>query len=169
MRSGKSHRIVLHFDGLCEPKNPGGIATYGFVAQYEDGAVICEGKGVAAVGMWGERATNNVAEYIALIKALECLLERGLAGSEVLVRGDSQLVIRQLKGEYKVRSPNIKPLYEKAKELLKNFKATLEWVPRDLNKRADALSREAFREFVEEHREEYGRFYSSSRTSGKRI
>ncbi len=105
----------------------------------------------------GDDVTNNVAEYTALIKGLECLKEMGV--SKVRIRGDSQLVIRQLKGEYRVRSSRMKPLYEKARQLLRDFQYELEWVPRELNEEADRLSREAFREFVSKHREEYEAFY----------
>ncbi|ABU82330.1 ribonuclease H [Ignicoccus hospitalis KIN4/I] len=161
MSGGKSRRLELYFDGLCEPVNPGGVATYGFVVK-EGGKVLCSGKGLVGVGARGDDVTNNVAEYTALIKALECLLEKGLEGAEVVVKGDSQLAIRQLRGEYKVRSPRIAPLYKRAKELLSKFKAELQWVPRELNEEADALSREAFREYLEANKEEFERYYLKS-------
>ena len=148
--------MVLYFDGLCEPKNPGGVATYGFVAK-RGSEVICKGKGVVGAGFLGDDVTNNVAEYTALIKGLECLAEKGI--DKIKVRGDSQLVIKQLKGEYRVRSDRLRPLYERAKELLRKFDYELEWVPRRFNEEADRLSREAFAEFVERHRREYEAFY----------
>ena len=154
--------VYLNFDGLCEPKNPGGVATYGFVVKDERGRVICSGKGVVGAGMFGDDVTNNVAEYTALIKALECLRKKGIK-DRVLIRGDSQLVIRQLRGEYKVRSPRVRPLYERAKELLEGLDYELQWVPRSLNEEADKLSREAFEEFVKEHEKEYENFYLRSR------
>ena len=150
--------LYLNFDGLCEPKNPGGVATYGFVITDDRGKVICEGKGVVGAGFMGDDVTNNVAEYMALIRALECLKERGIK-DKVIIMGDSQLVIKQLKGEYRVRSERMKPLYQKAKELLKGVDYELKWVPRRLNEYADRLSREAFKEFVKEHEEDYERYY----------
>jgi len=150
--------IYLNFDGLCEPKNPGGVATYGFVIRDENGKIICEGKGVIGAGFMGDDVTNNVAEYTALIKALECLNKNNL-NDKVVIMGDSQLVIKQLKGEYKVRSERIRPLFEKAKKLLEGLDYELVWVPRRLNEYADELSREAFREFVNKHKEEYSRYY----------
>ncbi|UXD21803.1 ribonuclease H [Ignicoccus pacificus DSM 13166] len=150
--------LYLYFDGLCEPKNPGGVATYGFVIRDESGKVICKGKGAIGAGFLGDVTTNNIAEYTALIKALECLREKGIK-DKVIIRGDSQLVIRQLKGEYSVRSERIKPLFQRAKELLRGLDYVLEWVPRRLNEEADALSREAFREFVKGKEEEYYRYY----------
>ncbi|MCS7104861.1 MAG: ribonuclease HI family protein [Thermofilaceae archaeon] len=144
---------IVYFDGLCEPVNPGGIAAYGFVI-YRDGKLLSARGGVLGAGFFGDDVTNNVAEYTALIKALEWLVENGLSGDELVVRGDSQLVLKQLKGEYTVKSKRITPLYQKVTELLKLFpKVTLEWVPRQLNAKADSLSREAVGEFLRRHPE----------------
>jgi len=145
--------VVVHFDGLCEPVNPGGVAAYGFVV-YRDGARVHAGRGVVGAGYLGDDVTNNVAEYTALVKALEWLVENGFAGEELVVRGDSQLVIRQLRGEYAVRSPRVAPLYSRVRELLRYFRSVkLEWVPRELNAEADSLSRAAYEEFLKEHPE----------------
>lgn len=145
--------IVVYFDGLCEPVNPGGIATYGFVV-YRDGVRLAEGRGFAGAGFLGGVATNNVAEYTALIRALEWLLDHELNGEELVVRGDSQLVVRQLQGVYAVRSERLVPLYRRARELLSHFpRYRLEWVPREENSEADALSVEALLEFLRGHPE----------------
>jgi len=145
--------ITVYFDGLCEPVNPGGIATYGFVV-YRDGERLAAGRGVVGAGYLGDDVTNNVAEYTALVKALEWLVERGLTGERLRVRGDSQLVIRQLRGEYAVRAPRIAPLYRRVRELLARFPSCeFEWVPREGNREADALSLEALLEFLREHPE----------------
>lgn len=145
--------LVVYFDGLCEPVNPGGIATYGFVV-YRDGLRVAEGKGVVGAGYLGDDVTNNVAEYTALVKALELLLQRDFIGEELVIRGDSQLAIRQLQGVYAVRSPRIAPLYRKVRELLSRFpRVRFEWVPREENAEADALSRAAYEEFLRKHPE----------------
>jgi len=159
---GASDEVVVYFDGLCEPVNPGGVATYGFVVK-RGGKVVCKGKGVVGAGMWGDDVTNNVAEYRALIEALKCASKLSPKPAKVVVRGDSQLVIRQLRGEYKVRSERLKKLYEEAKKLVNILGATLEWVPRRANAEADALSREAFREFLDAHKEEFERYYRSGK------
>jgi len=133
--------LVGNCDGLCEPVNPGGTACYGWVA-YRGREKIGEGCGVICSG---PEATNNVAEYTAVIKALEWLLKNGFAGEEVEVRSDSQLCIYQLQGFYAVRSPRILPLYEKAVSLVRKFKRVrFRWVPREENEEADALSRKAY-------------------------
>ena len=144
--------IEVYFDGACEPINPRGIATYGFVI-YRNGEKIKEEGGLACEPL-SDRASNNVAEYTALVKALEYLVEAGMMGEEVVVRGDSQLAIRQLNGVYAVRSWRIIPLYEKAVKLIGEFKSiTFEWVPRERNEEADELSHRAYEEFLDKHPE----------------
>lgn len=131
--------IIVNTDGLCEP-NPGGIATYGWVA-YEDQEKIGEGYEVVVEG---PEATNNVAEYSGIIAALRWLLENNLERKEVVLKSDSQLCIKQLTGEFRVRAPGIIPLYQEATDLLSNFNhIKLEWVRREENEEADELSRKA--------------------------
>ena len=143
--------VEVYFDGLCEPINPGGIATYGYVI-YVNGVKIYEGCGCAGAGIFGDDVTNNVAEYIALIKSLEWLIENGYTDTEVRVYGDSQLVIMQINGRYSVRSPRIVPLFNKVNRLLSRFKSiSLTWIPRDENKEADNLSKKAYYAFLKKY------------------
>jgi len=111
--------VTVNADGLCQPRNPGGIACYGWVAC-RDGERIGEGWGEAARG---PVATNNLAEYRAVIAALEWLLAEGLAEERVLVRSDSQLLIRQIQGQYAVRSERILPLNRRVRELAGRFRS----------------------------------------------
>ncbi len=143
-KSSTSDTIFLNFDGLCEPKNPGGIATYGVVIRR--GKVhLLEDNGLAFAKPWTYEASNNVAEYSALIKGLEWLKEHKMSEFEVIVRGDSSLVINQLKGTFKVKAARIRPLYMRAKKLLGDFESLkVEWVDRSQNKEADLLSRIAY-------------------------
>ncbi len=86
--------------------------------------------------------TNNFAEYTALIRGLEVAKDNKV--EKVWVRTDSQLMVRQLLGEYKVKAEGIKDLYAQAASLLKEFeKVRLEHVPREQNKRADELANQA--------------------------
>jgi ribonuclease HI len=143
--------LVVHFDGLCEPKNPGGVATFGFTVE-RDGRPVHEESGLAA-RPYSEEATNNVAEYTGVLRALEWLVAEGLEKERVLVRGDSDLVIKQLNGEYKVKSPLLAPLHRKARELALRFPSLrFEWVPREKNRQADALTNRAYAEFQGEGR-----------------
>ncbi len=138
--------ITVHFDGLCQPRNPGGIATYGFVIS-RDGRRIHEGRGVAG-RPYTPSSTNNLAEYTGVVKALESLIDQKLTEETVIVRGDSELVIKQLNGEYKVKSPNIAPLNARARELFFRFASLkFEWVPREKNRDADALTNLAYAEY----------------------
>ena len=92
---------TLYFDG-CSKGNPGRAGA---------GAVLYDDTGseVFAESVFvGYRATNNEAEYTGLILGLTEALKRGIT-TELLVRGDSQLVIRQMQGKYKVNSPNLVP------------------------------------------------------------
>lgn len=142
--------LEINFDGLCLPKNPGGVATYGFVA-YRDGKRIHEDRGLAGEP-WTPETTNNVAEYTGVVKALEWAIAEGLEKEPAVVRGDSQLAIRQLNGEYKVKSPNVAPLFARARELFFKFDSLkFEWVPREKNREADSLSNLAYTEYQSRH------------------
>lgn len=141
--------IEAYFDGLCEPKNPGGVATFGFVV-HRDGKTMHEGHGLAAMP-YSEGATNNVAEYTGVLKALEWFLAQGLEKEKIVVRGDSELVVKQLKGEYKVKSPLLAPLYKKTRELSSRFASlAFEWVPRERNREADRLTNLAYADYTGE-------------------
>jgi ribonuclease HI len=139
--------LRVFFDGLCEPENPGGVACFGFVVYGVSSAgenKIFEDCGLAAVP--GPDSTHNVAEYTGLIKSLEWI-QANRNEREIEIWGDSQLVIRQLTGEYKVRSPRVAPLNQRANSLLKGFKWTAKWIPREKNAVADALCEKAYREY----------------------
>ncbi len=139
--------ILVTFDGLCEPKNPGGVATFGFTVD-RDGKRVHEGSGLAAKPYTSE-ATNNVAEYVGMLKAIEWLVEKGLQKESVLIKGDSQLVIRQMQGEWKVKSPLLAPFHRKARELSMKFPSLkFDWMPREQNAAADALTNRAYAEYT---------------------
>lgn len=86
--------------------------------------------------------TNNFAEYSAVVKGLEIALEHHVR--QIVLRSDSQLLIRQLEGKYKVKSSHLRPLFQKCQELLKQFESfQLEHVQREWNKEADWLANKA--------------------------
>ena len=134
------------FDGACEwhrgKRNPGGIATYGWLIYYRDKIVVARGWGEV---IRGDGATNNVAEYHALCRLLTAFTDAWLHG-ELLICGDSKLVINQMTGEYQVRSPLLRPLYTWAKELSAPIEPRFQWVPREQNSVADALSKQAYQD-----------------------
>lgn len=137
--------IKIFFDGLCEPVNPRGIATYAYVIYDENDKILGEGFGLAAEP-YSSSSTNNVAEYAGLI----CGLKNGLAYSkQAIVFGDSALIIKQMKKEYRVRSRKLLPYHECAEALSKMYeKINFFWVPREENSRADQLTRIAYELFL---------------------
>lgn len=134
--------ITIYFDGLCQPINPGGVATYGFVI-YQNSKLLKEGYGVIGEG---QGMTNNVAEYSALKKALEWIKSQGIE-DKMTIKGDSQLVINQLQGKWKVKSQTSKKFVPLIKELLKDREVELIWIPREENTQADRLCNIAYEEY----------------------
>ncbi len=137
--------VRVHFDGACEPARGGGVATFGYTI--EGGGFDLEDSGLA-VRPYSENSTNNVAEYSGAIQALERLRGLGYTGP-VEVYGDSQLVIRQMLGEYAVKAVHLQSYHDWLARLARDFeRVTWTWVPREQNTRADALSKEALAELA---------------------
>lgn len=127
-------RVHLYFDGGSRG-NPGPAAI---------GWVLVSNEGIVAEG--GERigeTTNNRAEYEALVRGLEVTLDYGF--DEVEVRGDSQLVVKQVRGEWDANDPGMRERRVRVREHLSEFgKWSITHVPREINERADQLVNEAF-------------------------
>jgi ribonuclease HI len=128
------HYLVAHSDGGARG-NPG-PAGYGVVIQDESG------RKVAALSEYLGHQTNNFAEYQGLIAALEYALKHGPKALKVI--SDSELLVRQIKGIYKVKNPTLQDLHARAKDLI----ARLEWFAighamREHNQQADQLANEA--------------------------
>jgi len=132
----KIRSVIINTDGASQG-NPGPAAI---------GATIkdVQGKLLASISQSIGRATNNQAEYRALIAALE--KAAGLGASQVDIRSDSELVVRQLNGQYRVKKVSLSPLYLEVSRLLSRFQGvTITWVPREQNKEADALANAALK------------------------
>ncbi|MDD5190623.1 MAG: ribonuclease HI family protein [Dehalococcoidales bacterium] len=124
-------KLIIHTDGLSKG-NPGPGAI---------GATLKDvnGKAVASIAQAIGVTTNNVAEYKALIAALEKAHQLGAV--DVEIRSDSELMVRQVTGRYKVKSPLIAPLYMQVNKLLSKFNAVkITHIPRELNAEADELA-----------------------------
>lgn len=135
--------IEVYFDGLCQPINPGGIACYAFVVK-RDGRTIHSDYGVAGEPFSAD-STNNVAEYTALAKALEWLVAQKLDSEQVVVSSDSQLVVNQMAGTFKVKGKRIIPFYRQVLLLKAKFAdIEIKWVPREQNREADRLTNIAY-------------------------
>ncbi len=126
--------FVLRTDGASRG-NPG-PAAIGVVLEDPDGNVLEE------IGACIGTATNNQAEYQALLTGLETALDRGVV--RVQINSDSELMVRQLRQEYKVKNEQLKELYLQARALIQRFeRVDVKHVPRDENQRADALANRA--------------------------
>lgn len=125
---------ILFFDGACRG-NPGPMGI---------GAVLMQnGNKVKEISKRLGKGTNNIAEWMALIEGMKMAKAHGCR--ELEVRGDSQLIIKQITGHYRVKSENLIPLYDEAKRLSSGFgKISFKWVKRDNNAETDFLSNRAF-------------------------
>jgi len=123
--------IVVYIDGGARG-NPG-PAGYGVSIQTPDGAILEELHGGLGI------ATNNIAEYNGLLAALQWAVDHEV--SRVHVRADSELLVKQMRGEYRVKNPGLQPLYVRARLLAAQLDdVKFEHVRRELNKEADRLS-----------------------------
>jgi ribonuclease HI len=123
--------ITAYFDGGAR-SNPG-PAGYGVYIVDDQGNVQAELHGSLGI------ATNNVAEYHGLIAALQWAVEHDL--TQITIKGDSLLIVEQMRGNYKVKNEGLKPLHMQAKMLVMQIgNVKFEHVPREKNKDADRLS-----------------------------
>jgi ribonuclease HI len=133
---------LLQFDGmlqmLTEHPQMGGFLGYGWLITRND-IEIAHGFGLFANK---QTVNSNIAEYLALIEALEASIDLRIKNEQIEVHGDSRCVIDQMAGNASVNSLSIRNLYQRARKLAGKFKhLTRGWVPRHKNKLADSLSR----------------------------
>ena len=128
-----SGEIKIYIDGASRG-NPGESGA---------GIVIKDGKGriFKRLRQYLGRATNNQAEYRALLLALKASRE---LGQSIKIFSDSELLVKQLKGSYRVKSKGLKPYFDEVRNLLKGFSSwEIAHIPREQNREADALANEA--------------------------
>ena len=131
-------RYILYTDGASRG-NPGPSGAGAFITT-------SSGEIVAEIAEYIGETTNNVAEYRALLAGLEKLVTLG--AQEVEIRADSELMVRQIQGRYRVKHPNLQPLYQEALGLLKKIgRYSVHHVLREKNKDADRLANLA----IDEH------------------
>lgn len=124
--------LIIYTDGACFG-NPGPMGI---------GIVIYRGrKKIKEISEYIGKGTNNIAEYTAVLRALE--ITKNLGESEVKIRSDSLLLINQLNGKFKVKRPHLQELKAKIDEIAKGMIVKFEWVPREQNALADFLSKNA--------------------------
>ena len=152
--------ITLFVDGGCEPKNPGGVCTAGWVLYNKNNILAEQGK-VVVDG--GDLATNNYGEYNALFFALNWLIEQKWKG-ELVVKADSKLLVEQVNSRWKCKAEHLAEVRTKIWDQLNklNLKivnedsplagegkqpVTLTWIPREKNAYANDLCRDAYKKY----------------------
>ncbi len=131
----KGLEVLINIDGGARG-NPGPAGAGVVIQSADDGTVLFEG------GFFIGKATNNVAEYHALLEALSAA--GNLAADDVEVRSDSELLVRQMTGEYRVKNAGLKPLFEQACRMRKKFRNfTIRHIRREENAAADKLANQA--------------------------
>ena len=137
--SGPKGYSTMYCDGACSG-NPGASGVGVAISLSDDDAIALNKNKTYAISEYIGNATNNIAEYSALIRGLEKASSLGIKRIKVFL--DSELVVKQLKGVYKVKNKNLMPLWQQAKDLLKNFDiCKVSHIPREKNSDADALAR----------------------------
>jgi len=124
--------LVIYTDGACFG-NPGPMGIG--IVIYADGKIVRE------ISEYIGEGTNNIAEYSALIRALKEV--KKLGEREVIIRTDSQLLARQLSGEYKIKNKKLKEMKSLADDLMAGLVVKIEHIPREQNAEADELSKRA--------------------------
>lgn len=137
----EKQEILAWFDGACEPVNPGGTSSFGVIVKGENGTVLLRDHRVVGKG---KAMSNNVAEYAGVLRILRYLSSR--PPGRVTIRGDSNLVINQLNGKWRVRKGLYLSIAIETKELLAHLRGlgwqiNLCWIPREQNEECDTLSK----------------------------
>lgn len=139
--------ITCYFDGCCEPTNPGGSMGLGAII-YEDEKIlfqyaICIHKGEHGI----TETSNNVAEYLACMRIVKYLIENKMQTRNILMRGDSKLVVEQMNGNWNMNKGAYIQWAKKVQEQLNQFpKINFQWIPREENEKADFLSKQKMKE-----------------------
>lgn len=127
--------MIVYSDGACSG-NPGPMGI-GFVI-FQDGKELF--KFSKSIG----EGTNNVAEYSAVIEGIKKALLLGATG--LVVRSDSQLLVRQLNGQYRIKQPHLRELKSELQTITKDIEVQFEYIPREENEIADKLAKSALDE-----------------------
>ena len=128
--------LTIYTDGASR-NNPGEAGAGVYILQ--------DNKPVGEIAQYLGKTTNNIAEYKAAILGLEHAVKQG--ATRVNLFADSELLVKQLNGQYKVKNEGLKPLHAQAKELIAKIGSVeVQYIPREMNKEADALANKAIDE-----------------------
>ncbi len=149
--------ILIHFDGACGPRNPGGIGTWAYIIQRMEEKP--EGPRIytflesnyGAIGE-GPEMTNNRAEYHGLLESLKAVERLDVSGETLLIYSDSSLVVNMVNKTWGGRTPHkdkphLKKLLFHCWAYLEDKDYTIRWIPREHNESCDYLSKLAIRDF----------------------
>jgi len=133
--------LTCFFDGACGPKNPGGTCAFGAIV-YRHGVPIWEHAGVHVPEIEGQ-TSNNLGEYLAFEAVLDWILEGKLDFEEIKIFGDSQLVVQQMTGKWRLKGGTYIDVARRSQEKLSRFRSPplIKWIPREQNVEADKLSK----------------------------
>lgn len=136
-------QFEIHFDGACNPINPGGHMGFGYIAR-QDGDYIFSNSFYEKAN---DKNSNNVAEYRACLNSLQELKDyidlQNIQDFEVFMFGDSKLVVMQMKGSWKINSGLYREWALKTKNYIQDHfknKVSFKWIPREENSEADEMS-----------------------------
>jgi len=137
----EEHGILAWFDGACEPINPGGTASFGVIVKDKGGTVLLKESGLVGKG---KDMSNNVAEYAGVLHILKYLSSRQPV--RITIHGDSNLVINQLNGKWRVRKGLYLSIATETKQILAHLRGlgwpiNFCWIPREQNEECHALSK----------------------------
>ena len=136
MKNTALRELVVYSDGASR-NNPGEAGAGVYIMQ--------DGKPLERIARYLGMTTNNIAEYTAAIAGLERAVQLG--ASSVKLFADSELLVKQINGLYKVKNEGLKPLHARAKELIAKIgRVEVQYIPRAMNKEADALANKAIDE-----------------------
>ena len=135
--------IDIWFDGACQPVNPGGAMSWSYIIKKDSEPLATNYNVLKKDGF--TQSTNNVAEYYALFMALNKLIELGLTSELVVFRGDSQLVIQQMNGNWRIKQGAYVKVAKDCLNLKTHFNHIYgEWIPREQNQDCDDLCNLAY-------------------------
>jgi ribonuclease HI len=138
VKNAALRELIVYSDGASR-NNPGEAGAGVYIMQ--------DGKPLERIARYLGMTTNNIAEYTAAIAGLERAVQLG--ASSVKLFADSELLVKQINGLYKVKNEGLKPLHARAKELIAKIgRVEVQYIPRAMNKEADALANKAIDEKI---------------------
>jgi ribonuclease HI len=136
--------LRVFIDGTVEPVNPGGVGAVGIIVYRDNARILRMGKIIGE----GPTMSNNRAEYEALREALQWLLDNDLSEENISFNSDSNLLVNQMQGKWKVKGGLFVSAYNESKRLTQRFhNLSFNWIRRENNEEADLLARNAYKEY----------------------